>query len=65
LRRACGGTVEQAPEKRTEYGHRAYYYKVIIPELGFRHGLFVEMELTDDDPELPCVAILNAHPERR
>jgi hypothetical protein len=60
-----GGEVMQVPETRPHYDHREYYYKVIIPEAGFKHGLFVEMELTDDDPDLPCVTLLNAHPQSK
>jgi hypothetical protein len=60
-----GGQVEQVPEKRPHFGHREYYYKAIIQEPGSKHGLFVEMELTHDDPELPSVTLLNAHPQRR
>jgi hypothetical protein len=59
------GQVEQVPETRPNRSYRDYYYKVIIPEPGFKHGLFVEMELTDDDPDVPSVTILNAHPQRR
>ena len=62
---STGGEVQQVQERRPEYGHRAYYYKAIIPEPDFPNGIFVEMELTDDDPELPCVTLLNAHPQSR
>ena len=54
---------EQRREQRRHYSHRDYWYAAVIPESGFKHGLFVEMELIDDDPELPVVALLNAHPE--
>ncbi|HZU34931.1 MAG TPA: hypothetical protein VFA18_03430 [Gemmataceae bacterium] len=60
-----GGQVEQVAETRPHFSHREYYYKAIIPEPGFRHGLFVELELTDDDPEVPSVTLLNAHSQRR
>ena len=43
--------------------HRDYWYFCIVPVDGFRHGLFVEMELSDDDPDVPEVALVNAHPE--
>jgi hypothetical protein len=60
-----GGTIQQVPERRPEYSHRSFYYKTVIPEPGFKHGLFVEMELTDDDAELPCVTLLNAHAQAK
>ena len=59
----AGGAIEQRREQRRHYSHRDYWYAAVIPESGFKHGLFVEMELIDDDPELPVVALLNAHPE--
>ena len=31
----------------------------------FKHGIFVEMELTEDDPDLPGVTIFNAHPQAK
>jgi hypothetical protein len=42
-----------------------FYYKVILPVDGFKHGLFVEMRLTDDDREFPAVTIVRAHVERK
>jgi hypothetical protein len=56
-----GGAVLQAKETRPEYDHRVYYYKVIVPFASFANGLFVEMELTDPDPEVPTVTLVNAH----
>jgi hypothetical protein len=57
-----GGQVRQVKEKRPEYNHRAYWYKVIVPYPDlFRRGLFVEMELFDSDPDYPVVHLLNAH----
>ena len=60
-----GGKVQQINEKRPQWGHRTFYYKVIVdyPQL-FRKGLFVEMELFDDDPELPVVLLVNAHEQK-
>lgn len=66
--RAEGGTVvKQIIEKRPEWSvHFRYYYKVILPMNGFKHGLFVEMRLTNgDDPDLPEVTLVGAHPQRR
>ena len=57
-----GGEVHQVPETREEYARdRRDYYKVIIPVWKFKHGLFVEIILSDDDPENPAVQIVNAH----
>src|SRR5262245_19982481 len=56
-----GGAVVQVPETRPEYNDRPFYYKVILPVSGLRHGLFIEMVLVDDDPEVPTVHIVNAH----
>ncbi len=56
-----GGDVVQVDETRTEYNDRAFYYKVILPTSGLRHGLFIEIVLDDDDPELPTVRIVNCH----
>jgi hypothetical protein len=61
-----GGPIEQRVEERTEYKHRRqYWYGVVVPVEGFRHGLFAEMELLDDDPDVPIVVLLNAHPQLR
>jgi hypothetical protein len=62
---AAGGRPEQRREERAEYKeHRAFWYKAIVPVDGFRDGLFVEMELSDDDPDVPIVWLLNAHPQQ-
>jgi hypothetical protein len=62
----AGGQVEQRVEGRTPWKHaRRFWYMVIVPVDGFPDGLFVEMELLDADPEVPMVALLNAHPEPR
>jgi len=42
-----------------------FWYFVVLPLDGFRHGFFVKFILSDEDPEYPCVALVNAHPERR
>ncbi len=59
-----GGQVKQVIETRE--GHRThyrFYYKIILPIPDFQHGLFVEMRLIDEDPEFPCVEIVNVHPQ--
>jgi hypothetical protein len=61
----AGGEVIQVEEKRREYSDRAFYYKVILPVNGLRHGLFIEIVLDDDDPELPAVRIVNCHEQTR
>jgi hypothetical protein len=62
---AGGGEVRQVEETREEYRHARFYYKVIVPLDGLRHGLFVEVVLDDDDPKLPSVRIVNTHEQRR
>jgi hypothetical protein len=60
-----GGDIQQREEKRPEYsGEREFFYKVIVPLEGFAHGLFVECILGDDDPDVPTVYLVNAHPQR-
>jgi hypothetical protein len=55
--------VEQIREQREGWrDQRDYWYRVIVPVDGFPHGLFVELQLLDDDPEVPRVVLLNAHP---
>lgn len=55
--------VEQLREDRENWRHiREYWYRVIVPIKGFPRGLFVELELIDEDPEVPVVVLLNAHP---
>ncbi len=61
--RAHPEAVEQRRERR---GYpRDYWYCVVVPVDGFRHGLFVEIILSDTDPDYPCVKLVNAHPQRR
>jgi hypothetical protein len=61
----AGGEIDQRRECRSEYSHREFWYMAIIPEPGFKHGIFVEMELTDEDADLPCVTLFNAHAENK
>jgi hypothetical protein len=62
-----GQVVQQVKEKRDHWRDLyAFYYKVILPIGGFKHGLFVEMRLTgDDDPDYPEVTLVGAHPQRK
>src|SRR5436309_598915 len=59
-----GGQIVQVEEKRKERD-RPFYYKGIIPIVGLRHGLFVEVVLVDEDPDYPAVNIVSAHEQRR
>jgi hypothetical protein len=63
--RASGPScVEQKSEERELWkDRRDYWYRVVIPVPGFPNGLFIEMELLDDDPDVPVVVLLNAHPQ--
>lgn len=60
-----GGKVVQKDEIRAEKKERRHFwYRIIVPMPQFRKGLFVEVELTNTDPELPEIRILNAHEQR-
>jgi hypothetical protein len=62
----AGGVVKQVEETRPEYqGLYRYYYKAIIPVVGFPKGIFIEMVLQDGDPDVPSVSLVNAHPQSR
>jgi hypothetical protein len=59
-----GGTISQRKEDREVWKDlREFWYFVVVPAEGFPRGLFVEMELQDDDPDVPVVILLNAHPQ--
>jgi hypothetical protein len=61
-----GSVVEQRPETRDIWKlNYKYFYAVILPVAGFKHGLFVEMILTDDDLEFPAVTLVGSHPQRK
>lgn len=59
-----GGQVTQLPENREEYSDHEFYYKVVLPVPGLVRGLFVELILTDEDPDVPEVLIVNVHEQR-
>ncbi len=67
VRTQANSVVRQILETREDYRDDfRFYYKVILPVDGFRHGVFVEMRLTgDDDPEYPEVTLFNAHEQRK
>jgi hypothetical protein len=57
------GHIEQRREGREQWKHRReFVYEAIVEVEGFLHGLYVEMELSNPDRELPEVSLLNAHP---
>jgi len=60
-----GGPVVQVVETRAEHNDRPFYYKVVLPVTGLRHGLFIEIVLDDDDPDVPSVRIVNCHEQTR
>lgn len=61
-----GGTIRQVREQRREWkDRRDYYYKAIVPMPKiFKKGLFVELELADDDSDFPEVRLVNAHEQK-
>lgn len=64
VRQNGGAVVEQRREQRPDYP-AGFWYRVIIPYNILTHGLFVELVLVDDDPELPTVQIVNVHPQSK
>jgi hypothetical protein len=61
---AQGGSIDRRTEKRLEYP-QDYWYRVIVPVVQFKHGLFVEIILVDEDPEAPAVQIVSVHEQRK
>jgi hypothetical protein len=61
---AQGGSIYRRTEKRTEYP-QDYWYRVVVPVNQFRHGLFVEIILVDEDPGAPAVQIVSVHEQRK
>lgn len=62
---AQGGDLRCTAEHRENWrDKRDFYYWTVMEVPGFRRGLFVDMELTDDDVDDPIVYLLNAHPRR-
>src|SRR4051812_32631286 len=43
----AGGEIRQVAEIRPEYNDRGYYYKAVVAVPGYRHGLFVEIVLSE------------------
>lgn len=61
---AQGGSIDRRAEKRTEYP-QDFWYRVIVPMKQFKHGLFIEIILVDEDPEAPIVQIVSVHEQRK
>lgn len=61
---AQGGSIDQRTETREEYPQE-YWYRVIVPVEQFRHGLFVEIILVNEDLEAPAVQIVSVHEQRK
>ena len=58
----AGGPIDCRRETREEYqDRREFWFRVRVQVPGFPQPLFYELELTDEDPECPSVAILNVH----
>lgn len=60
-----GNSLEVRHEQRLEYleehPDEPFWYRAVLPVSGFPRGLFVEVRLIDDDPEMPWVEIVSAH----
>jgi len=65
VRRYGGDCVRQRRERRERWrDHFDYVYEVVIvPYEDLKRGLYVEMRLVDDDPDVPEVEIVNTHPQ--
>lgn len=61
---AQGGSIDRRMEKRTEHP-QDFWFRVVVPVKQFRHGLFVEIILVDEDPEAPVVQIVSVHEQRK
>ncbi|HTU92213.1 MAG TPA: hypothetical protein VMF69_19175 [Gemmataceae bacterium] len=61
---AQGGSIDRRTETRSEYP-QDHWYRVVVPVKQFRHGLFVEIILVDEDPEAPAVQIVSVHEQRK
>ena len=61
---AQGGSIDRRSERRSEYPQERRY-RVIVPVKQFKHGLFVEIILVDEDPEAPAVQIVSIHEQRK
>src|SRR5581483_11891265 len=58
---AAGGVIEGRREEREPWkDRREWWFFVVVPVADLPRGLFVEMELTDDDPDVPVVSLVNA-----
>jgi hypothetical protein len=56
----AGGPIFQVRE--TEEGHdRPYYYKIVLDIRGVVPGVFVKIQLFDEDANDPAVLLVSAH----
>lgn len=60
-----GGPIDRRADPQPEEHSQDYWYRIIIPVVGFTDGLFVKIVLTDDDPEAPAVRIVSIHEQRK
>ena len=61
----AGGQVHQVKEERTVWlDEHEYWYKVIVPVSSLKKGLFVEIVLSDSDPDVPEIFMVNAHEQQ-
>lgn len=59
------GTIVQVRETRPEYADGYdFYFRAVMTVEDLPLPLFVEMVLSDDDPDCPVVSIVNAHLQR-
>ena len=57
--------VVQVEETRGEYrAERNHYYKILLSYAGLPYQIFVELILSDDDPDYPAVTIVSVHRQR-
>ncbi len=60
---AAGGQIDCKVEEREErQDRREFWFRVRVPVVAYPQPLFYELELLDDDPDVPMVVILNVHP---
>jgi hypothetical protein len=58
-----GGKIDFKVEDREErQDRREFWFRALVPVAAHARPLFYELELLDDDPDVPAVVILNVHP---
>jgi hypothetical protein len=53
--------IKRKEDRDERQDRRELWFKVLIPVEELPQPLFFELELTDDDPDVPAVTILNVH----